>query len=90
MKDSNNDSKSWLFDFNLVYDQSEPSPSKCFLCEEEFAVGSSGRDAFLSHCISLHKMVIGDVHLISDLESYVAHWRERFKQGALTDFCVSG
>jgi len=69
-------------------DQNDPSPAKCFLCEEEFAVGSSGRDAFLSHCISLHKMVIGDVHLISDLHSYVTHWRERFKQGALTDFCA--
>ena len=33
------------------------------------------REAFLAHSITTHKLVIGDVELISDLSSYVAYWR---------------
>jgi len=32
-------------------------------------------------------MVIGDVAIISDLTAYVAYWKERFRDGELTEFC---
>ena len=36
------------------------------------------RETFLAHVITNHKLVIGEVELISDLTSYVAYWRARF------------
>jgi len=47
------------------------------------------REIFLAHVITNHKMVIGDVDLISDLTSYVAYWRKRFdKKKDLSQFCA--
>lgn len=57
-----------------------PTTTTCFLCDDEFDVGDAQRDLFLSHSITQHKLVIGDVALISDLTSYVAYWKERFGQ----------
>ena len=79
--------------------------TKSFLCELEFDIGTTQkyaifgillfyvsfcRESFLAHIITKHKLVIGDVELISDLTSYVAYWRKRFleKKSDLTQFCA--
>ena len=54
----------------------------------EFDLGNTQRDQFLSHAITAHRMVIGDVGLISDLTAYVNYWKERFKSGHLAEFCA--
>jgi len=51
--------------------------TKCFLCDLEFDLNIE-RETFLAHVITNHKLVIGEVELISDLTSYVAYWRTRF------------
>merc|ERR1712131_282194 len=47
------------------------------------------REAFLTHVITVHKLVIGDVELISDLSSYVEYWGGRFAESKnLAQFCA--
>ena len=47
-------------------------------CGEKSSKISYFRETFLAHVITNHKLVIGEVELISDLTSYVAYWRARF------------
>merc|ERR1712110_1050995 len=60
----------------MLIQDSKIKLQKCFLCDLEFDIGSTQREIFLAHVITNHKMVIGDVDLISDLTSYVAYWRK--------------
>jgi len=62
--------------------------TKCFLCDLEFDLNIE-RETFLAHVITNHKLVIGEVELISDLTSYVAYWRTRFMNCEdLTRYCT--
>merc|ERR1712235_202473 len=71
-------------ELNLKSDQK----TKCFLCGMEFNMLTE-REAFLTHVITVHKLVIGDVELISDLSSYVEYWGGRFAESKnLAQFCA--
>ncbi|XP_055365653.1 zinc finger protein 277 isoform X2 [Betta splendens] len=45
------------------------------------------KDALLKHLLLEHKLVIADVRLIADLPKYMLHWRGRFREQPVTDFC---
>ena len=71
-----------------VLNASNTKSTKCFLCDLEFNMFEQ-REAFLAHSITTHKLVIGDVELISDLSSYVTYWRKRFETTKnLAQYCA--
>ena len=71
-----------------VLNASNTQKTQCFLCPIEFNMFEQ-REAFLAHSITTHKLVIGDVELISDLSSYVAYWRSRFETTKnLAQYCA--
>ncbi|CAK8688679.1 unnamed protein product [Clavelina lepadiformis] len=61
----------------------------CMLCDyvEPDMYQKSGRDEYLCHLIVEHLLVIADVKLIADLQSYAVYWRKRFAEGSLDEFC---
>ncbi len=62
----------------------------CLICDDTFCHPREEQD-FLKHLLLEHKFVIGDVHLISDLPSYVAYWKNKFSQPkvVVTNHCIT-
>ncbi|XP_054845159.1 zinc finger protein 277 isoform X2 [Eublepharis macularius] len=57
----------------------------CIFCEEYSPV--SEQNHLLKHMIIEHKLVIADVKLIADFKRYILHWKKRFSEHPITDFC---
>ncbi|XP_054632693.1 zinc finger protein 277 [Dunckerocampus dactyliophorus] len=57
----------------------------CLFCSKLLPV--TKKDALLKHLLLEHKLVIADVKLIADLPKYLAHWKGRFLEQPITDFC---
>lgn len=80
----------------LVFPEKETSPFfdkerviVCLLCEDTFCHPGQEKD-FLKHLANEHHFVIKDVHLVSDLPSYVAYWRNKFVHAkVVTDYCTT-
>nr|XP_022299535.1 zinc finger protein 277-like isoform X2 [Crassostrea virginica] len=86
-----------LESLNLFYHESETSgrdssPTQnsgdvaCLFCQEQFDTVEQ-REDLLRHLAVVHKFVIGDVNLITDLKKYLTYWRQRFLEEDLTNFC---
>lgn len=62
----------------------------CLVCnhvEKDIDCNKANQDQYLCHLVVEHHLVIADVHLISDLQTYAIHWKNRFQQGSKEDFC---
>ena len=61
----------------------------CMLCDhiESNMDSKSHYDEYLCHLIVEHKLVIADVKLIADLQSYAIYWKKRFSEEPLETFC---
>ena len=50
---------------------SKDEPLVCILCDDEFIDDEKPqKDALLKHLLTIHKLVIADVHLIANLGRY--------------------
>ena len=83
---------------NSMHEKLSFSPSRykmldtetpCMLCNhiESNMDSKSHYDEYLCHLIVEHKLVIADVKLIADLQSYAVYWKKRFAEEALEIFC---
>lgn len=63
-------------------------PVCCLLCDLKF-LHPSGEQDILKHLMEAHKFVIGDVHMIADLPSYVAYWKHKFDHSKVDDFVTT-
>lgn len=71
--------------FSLL-DNETPCPL-CDHVETDVDSNKANFDGFFCHLIVEHHLVIADVNLISDLRSYAIHWKNRFQQGPIEEFC---
>lgn len=75
-----------LLESHTLLDNETP----CLLCdhiETDLDSNKAHYDGFLCHLIVEHHLVIADVNLISDLRSYAIHWKNRFQQTSMEDYC---
>lgn len=63
------------------------SEADCLLCERKFVVPEKQQE-LLRHLFEDHKLVIGDVNMVSDLPAYLAYWKSKFASEPLTNFCT--
>ncbi|XP_063989668.1 zinc finger protein 277 isoform X2 [Diachasmimorpha longicaudata] len=66
----------------------EPADTQCLLCDASFILPTD-EEQFLKHIFQQHRMVIGDVSNIASLRSYVNHWRVKFTDTSITEFCTT-
>ncbi|XP_040266990.1 zinc finger protein 277 isoform X1 [Bufo bufo] len=66
-------------------DQGEDVSVPCIFCEQSYE--REEKDGLLKHMIIEHKLVIADVKLIANFRRYIIHWKKRFTEQAITDFC---
>lgn len=67
-------------------DFGKPRETCCLICNDTFLIPEKERD-FFAHLLESHSIVIGDVHLISDIPAYISYWRNKFLNRPLTEFC---
>lgn len=60
----------------------------CILCDKEYKCPNE-KDSLLGHIFEEHKIVIADVHLISNLPKYIEYWKQRFAEAPITEFCTT-
>lgn len=62
---------------------------QCVLCDEQFNEGSAQHlQELQSHLLIQHKLVIADIHAISDLPGYLKYWKDRLSGAEeLAIFC---
>lgn len=65
----------------------KPRESCCLICNDTFPIPEKEKE-FFAHLLEVHSIVIGDVHLISDIPAYMSYWRNKFSQRPLTEYCT--
>ncbi|XP_015124500.1 zinc finger protein 277 isoform X2 [Diachasma alloeum] len=65
-----------------------PADTQCLLCNSTFILPTN-KEQFLKHLFERHRLIIGDVLKIASLRSYVNHWRVKFSEATLTEFCTT-
>ncbi|XP_076181556.1 zinc finger protein 277 isoform X2 [Ptiloglossa arizonensis] len=66
----------------------KPYAIKCFLCDTKFVLPDNEKH-LLTHLFKEHRLIIGDVHKIASLKSYIHYWNFKFKEEPLTKFCTT-
>ena len=63
-------------------------PCPCLLCDEQTFKIPSEQNELLTHLLEVHRLVIADVNLISDMPAYIQYWKDKLKHTPLTNFCT--
>lgn len=56
------------------FDLDKVTTMPCLICDKEYALKQE-LDEYLGHLFTEHRLVIADVHDISLIEDYLAHWQ---------------
>jgi len=75
-----------LLDHGKLLDNETP----CVLCDYTVTDIDSTKeklDSYLAHLIVKHCLVISDCNHITDKQNYFLHWKNRFENHKLSDFC---
>jgi hypothetical protein len=59
---------------------------ECLLCEERLEIEKDSKP-YLTHLLTMHRLLITEVDKIGDIQRYIEYWRERLKVITLDDIC---
>ena len=75
--------------FSPMHHRMLDNETPCMLCDhiESNMDSPSHYNEYLCHLIVEHQLVIADVKLIADLQSYAVYWKKRFDEESVESFC---
>uniref|UniRef100_A0A6P8IY14 Zinc finger protein 277-like n=1 Tax=Actinia tenebrosa TaxID=6105 RepID=A0A6P8IY14_ACTTE len=59
----------------------------CMFCDKLFANTEVKNDPLLHHMLNDHQLIISQVSQVCDFRRYCQHWKKRFKEEPITEFC---